>query len=268
MFSLRHRELDYTLYKGDGLISKYLAHGMEWEPHLLTIMEKFIKQDHVCLDIGSNFGYHALEMSKLTKNMVHAFEPQHENFLLLKKNVENNKIQNITIYENAVGNSTTTVKMPLFNIENEDVCLNMGDISVNHLQQDQKFTEVKTVKIDDLLLDRVDFVKIDVQGYEQFVLNGMATTLSVHKPLMVIEFEDHQLLKFGYNSLYLFNILREMGYTLFLIDADYASDHLCVPNDKLEFFLQEMKEFIVFNDKQSNRICPSINGLITQKIKS
>jgi len=264
MFRLRHRNFDYMLYEVDN-ISNDLRNGKVWEPHLLQFMQHYIKKDDVCLDIGANFGYHTLEMSRLSRS-VHAFEPQMENYILLQTNIKNNHLNNVVAHNNAVGNTNDVVEIPLFGVMNGNKGnINMGDISVNHHMGN--FSKCSTVKIDDLALDRVDFVKIDVQGYEKFVLEGMSSTINKTKPLIVIEFEDHQLYKFGLNSFEILNLLKNLGYVVFLLDYDYPSDHVCVHSSRLEEFKQKMGQYIVKNDKPESFVCPSINHMIEFKIK-
>jgi len=265
MFQLKHRNFDYSLYSVDN-ISNDLKNGKVWESHLLRFMECYLKKDDICLDIGANFGYHTLEMSRLSRK-VHSFEPQLENYILLQTNIKNNRIENVSTYNNAVGNTNDTVKMPIFNIMTTDKKnINMGDISINHLENQNTYTECKTVKIDDLELDRVDFVKIDVQGYEKFVLEGMIHTIEKTSPLLVVEFEDHQLSKFGYQSSDLVQLLKGLGYVIFLLDYEYPSDHVCVHTSRLEEFKQKMGKYILKNDKHFSRVCPSVNNMIEYKI--
>jgi hypothetical protein len=107
--NLVHRDLKYTIFTYD-CISKNLIDGREWESHILKFMDIYIDPDFNCIDIGANFGYHTLELSKLTKGKIFAFEPQIQNNMLCAINISNNSINNVTLYKYAVGDKIQEIK--------------------------------------------------------------------------------------------------------------------------------------------------------------
>lgn len=261
---VQHNHFKYILYPYD-TISRTIAGGTLWEPHMLNCMDKLILPEYNCLDIGANFGYHTLEMSRLAhRGTIFSFEPQIENNVLLSLNVKYNKCNNVKVFFNACGDTKKISRLPILNIINSDYIINMGDLSLN--RANEVYQTVEVIDIDSLLLPDIHFVKIDVQGYELFCLQGMKKLIEKNNPIIVIEFEDHEMGRFSLSSKDIYDFLLGCGYHLFLLDADYSCDHLCIHSSKIDEFRKKYNEYISENDKQENKICKSINGLIKEKI--
>ena len=99
-------------------------------------------------------------------------------------------------------------------------------------------------RLDSFAIPQVDLIKLDVQGYEIFVLQGAKKLLEKSRPILIFEFEDFQLKKFGYDSAVLFKHLKTMGYYPMYLEYKYPSDHVCVPLEKLTEFREKNKDFI------------------------
>jgi FkbM family methyltransferase len=248
-------------------ISQDVAKGVAWEPHLVAFMRAFITRGMNCVDVGANFGVHTLEMARLTDGTVFAFEPQPEHFQRLMRNVELNGMTNVMTFNSALGDSTKMVNAPLFHPTELTGRHNLGDVSIDrptHLPT----VRVCCVTLDSVLVDTpIDFVKIDVQGYELFALDGMTQVIAKCFPTMVVEFEDHQLAKFGLDGAALHARLRSLGYTIILLDYVYPSDHVCVHESRLGAFLDKFRDRIVLRAGR-NDVCPSVSHLVTHKLVS
>lgn len=259
-----HNHFKYILYPYD-TISRTISSGTLWEPHMLKCMDSLIQPDYNCLDIGANFGYHTLEMSRLAhRGKIFAFEPQIENNILLALNVKYNNCNNIKVFLNACGDSKNIARLPILNIINSDYIINMGDLSLN--RANEVYQTVEVIDIDSLTFPTIHFIKIDVQGYELFCLKGMKKLLERDLPIIVIEFEDHEMGRFRLSSKDIYDFLVGIGYHLFLLDADYSCDHLCIHSSKIDDFREKYGKHIHQNDKMENKICKSVNGLIKEKI--
>lgn len=91
---------------------------------------------------------------------------------------------------------------------------------------------VKTIKIDDLNLTRLDFIKLDIQGYEIFAIEGGILTILKYKPDIFIEIEDFQLQKFGKTPEDVISLLKYLGYHIYRMNYNqpflYRNyDHIC-----------------------------------------
>ena len=119
---------------------------------------------HIVIDVGANIGYYTLLMAK-SDAYFHSYEPELNNFKLLEKNVfENNLISNVSLYNKAVSNFEGFSKLYLSNETTGEHKLNFDRF------QNNNFIQVEVTKIN---LDKIDFAKIDVEGEELHVLQGM-----------------------------------------------------------------------------------------------
>jgi FkbM family methyltransferase len=118
---------------------------------------------------------------------VHAFDPHPQNIRRLMENVDLNHRQNVIINRLAVSDSTGAAP---FNFGNGSTVSSLKALA----GQKQDWHPVETVSVDDYLMRqigrRVAFIKIDVEGAEDLVLQGMQNTLSTHRPTLFLEFHQ------------------------------------------------------------------------------
>lgn len=209
--------------------------GTSWEPHITFFLERNLKKNSVFIDVGSNYGWHSITSSNLCE-IIYSFEPQKYVYNIQKENIKQNNITNINLFNYGIGNTNEMLNMSPINY-NESV--NVGDLSIG---LGGEIVEVRT--LDSLTLNKVDIIKIDVQGFEKFVIEGGVDTINKNKPLLIVEFEDHQLRKFNYGVIDLFKLIKDMGYYIYLLDYHYPSDHVCVHKDKLNDFIDNNHEWI------------------------
>lgn len=215
---------------GAGVLS-----GKEWEPHMSKFFEQNLTEDSILVDAGSNYGLHAIKSARLCKE-VYSFEPQKLIHDLQLSSITKNNITNIQLFNCGIGSVNEKKQMIPINYEDS---VNIGDLSVGDGGEE---IEIKT--LDSVISNGFDFIKIDVQGYEKFVLEGAIDNINKYKPTIVIEFEEHQLRKFGYGCKELFDMIRNLGYVIYLLDYHYPSDHVCVHKDKLDDFIMKNKQWI------------------------
>jgi FkbM family methyltransferase len=228
-----------------------------WEPHIVDFLKRNLKRDSVFLDVGSNYGWHSIKCSSLCET-VYSFEPQKYIHDIQKMSIDQNDITNVKLFNCGIGDKIETKEMSPIDYNNPSI--NMGDLS---LGVGGEQIEVKT--LDSLEIPKVDFIKIDVQGYEKFVLSGAQNTISSSKPTIIIEMEDHQLRRFNYGVVELFEILRNFGYYIYLLDYFYPSDHVCVHKDNLEEFVKTNGDYIK-ELLESNNLNHNLENGVTEKI--
>jgi len=252
-------------FQNDDMANSCIGRGIEWEPHILRFVEKYKELSNLenIIDVGANFGYHSLHFSKLIKESgkIFAFEPQLQNFELLKKNVEMNNITNVVLFNNACSDVLEEVNMPYVDTSNP---VNMGDFTPNVINTKQS-SKVKTIILDNLKLPKIDLIKIDVQGYEIKVLKGLKELINKDKPILIIELEDCSMNKVNSSCKELIKSIRELGYYIFLLDYEYPSDHLCVHNNNLESFVDLFYKYI-FENKNDNNVNHNIKFDINKKL--
>lgn len=243
----------YT-FKND-LMGKDIANGKCWEPHIVKFLNNNLTKESTFIDVGSNYGWHSIIASKLCKE-VHSFEPQKVMCEIQKMSILENNLENCHIYDIALGETTKDAKMVSINYLQEGI--NIGDLS---LGSDGESIRVKT--IDSFNFNRIDVIKIDVQGYETFVLDGALESIKQHKPIMIIEFENFQMSKFSYSPKELFNKIKELDYEIYFLEYSYPSDHVCIHKSMVNNF---EKNNTVVTLSVSNDLNNNLDNGITKKI--
>lgn len=181
------------------------------------IVKKIIKKGDIVIDIGSNIGYYTLIFAKLVGDTgkIYAFEPDQTNFSLLKKNVEINGYQNVMLENKIVANSNS--QMSLF-LDKE----NLGAHSIIP-HDDALQVKVDSVKLDDYLKgfnEKINFIKMDIEGGEAEALKGMVTILQNSNELKIMsEFNPPLLKKFGLEHEEYIRTFQKFGFDVFHIDS-------------------------------------------------
>ena len=163
------------------------------EPEWARLGE-WVKEGDWVLDIGANIGHYTARLSALAgaTGRVLAFEPVATTFHLLSAKARLFKHANVSLFQAAVSDRTAVQEMiiPSFETglknyyEAELTGNGSGDVSV------------LTLAIDALdLPGRVSLVKIDAEGHERAVLEGMKRLLAVHKPVLIVETGDKEVVE-------------------------------------------------------------------------
>lgn len=147
-----------------------------------------IQPTDTIIDIGGHIGSFSIWAAKQAhRGRVFTFEPNPENFLLLKENKEINQASNLEIFNMAV--SETIGEITLFN----SVHQNMGHSIYEYSLPNQ--TKVKTTMLDEILrsnnIQKVDLLKIDAEGAEYpILLNASPRTLQKIEKI-ILEYHDY-----------------------------------------------------------------------------
>lgn len=182
------------------------------EPLETELVKKEIKNGDTVLDVGANIGYYTLIFARLVgkSGRVFAFEPDPDNFALLKKNVELNGYNNVTLVQKAVAD-----KNGILNLYKSG---RRGDHRIYNSHDRRAFVNVGVVKIDDFLdfyKKPVNFIKMDIQGAEGLVLRGMRNLLARNMELkIVMEFVPKMLTMSGVDPRIVLEELLSGGFEL------------------------------------------------------
>lgn len=147
----------------------------------------------VAIDCGANIGVHTIEWAKFlhTNGHVISFEAQESVYYALCGNIAINNCFNVNAYNAAVGDAPGVLDIPKPNYFKPSTFGSMELKQHEHSEDiGQKLTDtVKTeqVSIDSMNLNRVDFIKIDVEGMEFEAVHGAAETIQRHTPHLLIE---------------------------------------------------------------------------------
>lgn len=186
------------------------------EDYETLLMKEHIKPGMKVLDIGANIGYHTLQISRWVgrTGQVIAFEPDPENYRLLKKNLEANLCTNVTIFQNAVSNFEGELK--LFFCEE-----NRGDHRIFDSGDKRNFFIVESVKLDKFFEseEKFDVIKIDIQGAEPLAFAGMTKFLSRHEKLIVFcEFFPDVFTHYRTKPLEFLDLIESYGFKISVIN--------------------------------------------------
>jgi len=192
---IKKRILNFKMYldiNDTGLSKVLLIRGSREKAHT-WIMKNILKPNMVVLDIGSNLGYYAIMEAKIAKK-VYAIEPSPLNIKILRKNICLNKLNNVETYELAVSNKIGTRQLYLSNYSNYHSIKGNYNSSLNSFYAEEssgESIEVKTNTVDRFLKNKqkVDLIRMDIEGAECEVIDGMKETLKTFPMLMM---EIHQ----------------------------------------------------------------------------
>lgn len=186
---------------------------MEWLVYFGVVAEprdklyNLVQEGFYIIDVGSNFGETTLNFAKLTgtTGMVFSFEPDSYCFNKLKRNISLNKFSNIQIFNIGLGSSEAEHYLSSENIHNRGG----NKIRMNSPMQ----PNIKVKKLDDIMdsfqIQKVDLIKIDVEGFEYDVLLGASNTIMKHRPIMFIEVNDDNLRTYNSSALCLIQFLKK-----------------------------------------------------------
>ena len=195
-----------------------------FEAREVEILRSHTLESGVFIDVGANIGYFTLLASRWvgSAGRVYAFEPVRQTYMLLRRNIALNNSVNVTTFQVACA------------AEPGELSIVTGqDSGWAYLSTDgQGGEQVAVTTVDRFVveqrLDRLDVVKIDVEGADFEVIKGACQTIKRFRP--VIWLETHHLSRFGAAPSDVVEYLEPLGYTCTEQENERSMDMLCVPN--------------------------------------
>ena len=139
---------------------------------------QFVKDFGVAVDIGANVGLWSRDLVRKFAHVI-AIEPVVDFQECLRKNVP---MENIEIWPIALGTENTTI----------DMIITEGNTGHSHIDKSTIGSgKVEMKRLDSLHFDRIDYMKIDCEGYEMQILKGGEHTIRTHQPVIVVEQKLH-----------------------------------------------------------------------------
>jgi FkbM family methyltransferase len=180
------------------------------EPESSRAIEALVGPGQVVLDIGANIGYFAIAMSRLVgeKGRVIAFEPTVYYGEVLNKNLEANQIRNCEVISYGLSS------------EEAELMAYVGDSSATlhwwlpetepRVSEPIKLQRLDDI-VDDLGIDRIDFIKMDIDGHEPFFFEGAWETLNRFRPRILMEVSAPYFLDTGISPADIYDMLIDHG---------------------------------------------------------
>lgn len=175
----------------------HLDIGDKTNDFLLYAADRYVKTDDTVLDIGANIGVTTCVLSLATqRGRVFSFEPEPGTFAILKHTIAVNDLANNIPHQIALGATSgsmaflaNTVSASASHLAPAATSLGGGNIQVAVYELD-RFVEREEIT-------RIDFMKIDVEGFELDVLKGGAATVARLRPKVFLEFNSFTLIAYG-----------------------------------------------------------------------
>lgn len=172
-------------------VDRFIAVEGIYERRFLSYLHSVLKPHSVMLDIGANIGNHAIYLAGKCSD-IHCFEPNPHVANRLRHNISLNSLAHkISVHEFGLGSEDQMLPF----LENVD-----GNLGASYFAQSDEIPaghEVKHLQVRQALqavaelnLDRIDYIKIDVEGMEEAVLTALQPIIAQHRPL--VTFEHHE----------------------------------------------------------------------------
>ena len=206
-------------------LSKTMGASLYWtgfhEFNEMRFLNRYLRPEMTFIDVGANQGEYSLFAARrVTRGRVLAFEPTTHFFERLNFNIQINGIKNIHPFK--MGLSDHRGEVPIyFNADNDLNHEGLASLFTQN-EEDQNQEVIRLDVLDEVTvrerIDRIDFIKIDVEGSEWAVLRGAERVLQQHRPALMVELNDETALLAGYTVNQMISWLDVLGYKPFLID--------------------------------------------------
>jgi len=187
---------DLSLIPNDSGISEELLLFKTHEPFSTQVLTSNLQKGMVCLDIGGNLGYYAtLESRKVGRTgKVIAIEPAPINFKYLTKNLSKQNESNFDAFNLAIGDVDGEISFFISEHSNASHVIREKELSKVDPKNVIK-VPIKTIDslVDELGVDKIDFLRMDAEGYEVHILEGATKTIQKFKPMIQIEVHVERL---------------------------------------------------------------------------
>jgi FkbM family methyltransferase len=216
---------------------QHIARDATWEPHIVATIRNHLRPGNVFVDIGANVGvmslYAAIAVGPQGK--VISFEPDENNARCFLRGVFESKFQDyVRLYRFALSDGQAIFALA-------------GGSNANLTPAKMPSRIVQTIQGDDVLFHepRIDFIKLDIEGYEPFALRGMGRTLTKHKPLILCEFNPRCLISHASVpperfAKQIFDITTKVG----AIEHDGQTNCVTTPTDLMNLWKTKNKQAI------------------------
>lgn len=181
-------------------------HGIK-EIFIDGIYDQAFPENAYILDCGSHIGLSVIYLKSICPSAhIVCFEPDALNFDLLEKNISSHQLKNVEAKNEAIWIENTFLNF----IQEGDMASKIGiDSSLNTVS-------AKAARLKDYLIQKVDFLKVDIEGAEYKVIKDIANSLSEVRNMFV---EYHGSFQQNNELLEIFNIILEAGFKFYIKEA-------------------------------------------------
>jgi FkbM family methyltransferase len=197
---------------------------LSYEEEELSMQYRLIEENDVVFDIGGNYGWYAIHIAKkFPKNEIFSFEPVPSTYANLKENITLNDVNNIRVINTGLSNK----KGEFVFYCDPKLTVNA---SLNNVNDNANALEV-TCRVDILDeyvknngIEKIDFIKCDIEGAELFALLGAKESIKEFKPKIFVEMLRKWAAKFNYHPNDIILFLKELGYNCYIINSQFLEE--------------------------------------------
>ncbi len=202
---------------GERLFSAFL--GLYWSLKLSVdryepeteALKFLVPKGGICLDVGGGFGQFCSFLSRAVgpTGRVHSFEPLPYNVDIFRRVIRYRRLNNVELHPFALGSrpGPALLETPAYESARTHISYEPGGLSVRVLTLDDWAEQAG--------ISRVDFIKVDVEGFEFFVIQGARRVLSSLRPAVMCEIIDPQA-QHTVSDRDVFRLLTDLGYCPFV----------------------------------------------------
>lgn len=203
-------------------IEERLLQG-DYDADSMALLEMIVQPGHVCMDIGTNIGVYTVMMALRAggSGAVHSFEPVNHIRRRAKLNIQLNGCRNVVVNDCALGAepgrlTMLQVKEGEFRGGTSSILETEAIAAMGRDHFDEVEVDIRTLDsyVTDAGIDRLDFIKMDVEGFELSVLKGAERTLKELRPAILFEHDRKRLSKVGVDEAEFGRIFERAGYTV------------------------------------------------------
>lgn len=211
----------YRIFKRDDIVYKvdlydymgwYLYFGLVDDTR--SALYALSNKNATIIDVGANIGETLLNFAKRTlpNGEVHGFEPDSLNYQHCSENLGLNNFKNIFLNNVGLGSETGQTFIRI------DTPSNRGGNKISAEYIEDATNVIKIITLDQYVtakqIQKIDLIKIDVEGYELNVLKGAAEVIRKFRPVLFIELDDNNLREQGHSAKSLIHFLSQFNYTI------------------------------------------------------
>ena len=204
------------LYK-DSSLSPNLNRG-DFEFHEIRFINDFLQHKDTFIDIGANIGYFSMIASKCVgdEGKIHSFEPTKKTYDRLLESIKLNQANNVSAHKIALSNISEEREFTISN-DGFDAYNSLGKPSegsdfIKEIVHTKPFDTV----IEEKNISTPSLIKIDVEGWEMPVIEGMKNLLNKKDaPVLMVEFTEDNANLAGFSCSDLYDLISNFNYSMY-----------------------------------------------------
>lgn len=218
----------FCQFQAETLIKTGKTHIEDELQKILSLVDQ-LPGNAIIIDGGANIGFFSIPVARQVyerKSKVISFEPQRMLFNALAGSIALNDLDNCFLYNMGLSDAKGKANIPDIDYSKS---ADFGTISITDIQVDTQpnFIDdkvIQTVSIDEMMLPRLDFIKLDIEGHELQAISGGINTIRQYRPILWVEYQFA-----GVNNI--IDRLRDVpNYNFQIIDP---LNMVCIPKENL-----------------------------------